>query len=89
MNELETKIIKLIKDNSHLSEELKARYILALFLMETKEQQEYLKLIEAFCYRCNAIERGVYIVKADEKEAIMKTLEDVKQDILKKINSNH
>ena len=89
MNSLETKIIELIQSNKHLSEELKARYILALFLMETKEQEGYLGLIEAFNYRCNAIERGVYIVKADEKEKVMKTLEEVKEDILKKINTNH
>lgn len=86
MSDLETQIINLIEGNSHLSEELKKRYILALFLMESKEQQDYLKLIEAFTYRCNAVERGIYIVKADEKETLMKTLEDVKNDILKKIN---
>ncbi len=89
MSTLENKIIELIKSNSNLSEELKTRYILALFLMETREQEEYLKLIEAFNYRCNAIERGVYIVKAEDKAAVMKTLEDVKNDMLNKINSNH
>jgi hypothetical protein len=57
--------------------------------MEYKEQEEYLKLIQAFTYRCNAVERGIYIVKAEEKEQVMKTLNDVKEDILKKIKSNN
>ena len=89
MTDLEQKIIDLIEGNSHLSTDLKKRYILALFLMETKEQEEYLKLIQAFTYRCNAVERGIYIVKADEKEKVMKSLDEVKEDILKKINSNN
>jgi len=88
MTNLEQRIIDLIQGNSHLSQDLKQRYILALFLMEGKEQQEYLKLIEAFTYRCNAVERGIYIVKQEEKETVLKTLSDVKEDILKKINTN-
>ncbi len=89
MTNIEQKIINLIENNQHLSTDLKKRYILALFLMDYDEQEEYLKLIEAFTYRCNAVERGIYIVKADEKERIMKTLSDVKEDILKKIKSNN
>jgi len=89
MTDIETKIIDLIENNQHLSTDLKKRYILALFLMGTEEQQEYLKLIEAFTYRCNAVERGIYVVKADEKEIIMKTLNEVKEDILNKIKSNN
>lgn len=89
MTDIEQKIINLIEGNSHLSTDLKKRYILALFLMEEKEQEEYLKLIQAFTYRCNAVERGIYIVKADEKEKVMKTLDEVKEDIIKKINSNN
>lgn len=88
MSDLETKIIELIKNNSHLSEELKTKYILALFLMESKEQKEYFRLIEAFNYRCNAAERGIFVVKAEEKEKVMRTLEEVKEDILNKIQSN-
>lgn len=88
MTDIEKTIIDLIEGNKHLSTDLKKRYILALFLMETAEQEEYLKLIQAFTYRCNAVERGIYIVKADEKETVMKTLSDVKADILKKIKSN-
>lgn len=89
MTDIEQKIIELIEGNSHLSTDLKKRYILALFLMGTDEQEEYLKLIQAFTYRCNAVERGIYIVKADEKDQVMKTLNDVKEDILKKIKSNN
>lgn len=89
MTEIEKQIIDLIENNAHLSTDLKKRYILALFLMETREQEEYLKLIQAFTYRCNAVERGIYIVKADEKEKVMKTLNDVKEDILRKIKSNN
>jgi len=88
MSELEAKIIEVIKNNSHLSEELKTKYILALFLMETNEQREYFKLIEAFSYRCNAAERGIFIVKTEEKEKVMKTFAEVKEDILNKIQSN-
>ncbi len=89
MTDIEQKIIDLIENNAHLSTDLKKRYILALFLMESQEQAEYLKLIQAFTYRCNAVERGIYIVKADEKEKVMKSLDEVKEDILKKINSNN
>ena len=89
MTDIEKKIIELIENNQHLSTDLKKRYILALFLMGTEEQEEYLKLIEAFTYRCNAVERGIYIVKADEKEKVMKTLNEVKEDILNKIKSNN
>ena len=87
MTDIEQQIIDLIEGNNHLSEDLKKRYILALFLMEYKEQEEYMNLIQAFTYRCNAVERGIYIVKDDEKKEIMKTLNDVKEDILNKIKS--
>jgi len=89
MTDIEKQIIDLIEGNSHLSTDLKKRYILALFLMGTEEQEEYLKLIEAFTYRCKAVERGIYVVKADEKDKVMKTLNDVKEDILNKIKSNN
>lgn len=89
MTKIEKTIIDLIESNLHLSTDLKTRYILALFLMDRGEQEEYLKLLQAFTYRCNAVERGIYIVNADEKEKVMKTLNDVKEDILKKIKSNN
>ncbi len=57
--------------------------------METPEQLEYKKLIEAFTYRCKSIERGIYIVKADEKAEVLRTLDQVKSDILSKINQTN
>lgn len=89
MTDIEKQIIDLIENNHHLSEDLKKRYILALFLMDSSEQAEYLRLAQAFTYRCNAVERGIYIVRDDEKTKIMRTLEDVKKDILDKIHSNN
>ena len=89
MNDLEQKIIELIKGNQNLSEDLKQRYILALFLMGTEEQAQYLHLIEAFNYRCNVVERGIFVLREDEKARVMRTLEEVKEDILKKIHSNN
>ena len=89
MTETEKQIVDLIENNHHLSDDLKKRYLLALFLMDSGEQEEYLRLVQAFSYRCNAVERGVYIVRDDEKEKVMRTLEDVKKDILSKIHSNN
>ena len=89
MTDIEQQILNLIENNHHLSDDLKKRYILALFLMDSKEQEEYLKLIQAFTYRCNAVERGIFVVREDEKEKVMRTLDDVKKDILDKIHSNN
>lgn len=88
MTNIEQQIIDLIQNNSHLSEDLKKRYILTLFLMETKEQGEYLKLMKAFSYRCGAVERGIYVVTEEEKKEVMRSVEAVKEDILNKIHSN-
>jgi len=89
MNDLERQIINMVHDNPNLSEDLKKRYILALFLMSSDEQKEYLKLIQAFTYRCGAIERGIYIVPENEKHTVLRTLAEAKEDILKKIHSNN
>jgi CII-binding regulator of phage lambda lysogenization HflD len=89
MTDIERQIIDLIESNHHLSDDLKKRYILALFLMGTKEQEEYLRLVQAFTYRCNSVERGIFIVREDEKAKVMRTLEDVKKDIISKIQSNN
>jgi len=89
MTDIEQQILALIESNYHLSDDLKKRYILALFLMETKEQEEYLRLIQAFTYRCNAVERGIFVVRDDEKAKVMRTLDDVKKDIMSKIQSNN
>ncbi len=89
MTLIEQQIIDLIKNNQHISDELKQKYILALFLMKDDEQKEYLQIVKAFNYRCNASERGMYTLNEDEKQEIMRSLEDVKKDILKKIHSSN
>jgi len=88
MTELEKQIIQLIQHNQHFSEELKKRYILAMFLMETDKQEEYLRLIQAFTQRCKQMDRGIFIVKPDEMNRVMKTYEQVKEDLIKKLNIN-
>ena len=89
MTDLEKQIIQLITQNRHLSEELKKRYILSMFLMESDKQEEYLQLIKAFTRRCQEMDRGVFVVKPSEMSQIMKTYEEVKNDILKKLNTNN
>ena len=63
MTDLEKQIIELITTNRHLSEELKKRYILAMFLMESAKQDEYLRLLQSFTWRCKQTDRGIFIVK--------------------------
>lgn len=87
MTDLEQQIIALIEGNKFLSEELKKKYILALFLMERGEQREYLNLVKAFDYRCSAIDRGVFVLKPDEKQKLMRSLNEVKEDLLRKLHS--
>ena len=89
MTDLEQQIIELVTNNRHLSGELKKRYILAMFLMENEKQLEYLRLLQAFERRCTEMDRGVFIVKPDEMKNILKTYEDTKKDILKKLNINN
>lgn len=87
MTELERQIVQLIEKNKFLSDELKKKYILALFLMARKEQEGYLQVLKAFDYRCGAIDRGMFILKADQKQKLMRSLDDVKQDLLRKLHS--
>lgn len=89
MTDLEKQIIQLIQQNKHFSEELKKRYILAMFLMETEKQEEYLRLLSAFTQRCGQMDRGVFIVKPSEIDRVMKTYEQVKEDLIKKLNINN
>ncbi len=89
MTEPEAKIIALIEKNPYLSGELKKRYILALFLMDRKDQEEYLQVMRAFDYRCNAVERGMFVLQADQEQKLMKSVQEVKEDILRKIHSSH
>ena len=88
MTDLEKQILSLIQNNDHLSEDLKQKYILSLFLMTTEEQEEYLRLVQAFDYRCKSAEKGIYMLDAEDKEKIMKTLDEVKEDMIKKMQSN-
>lgn len=87
MTDLEKKIIQRLTQNQYLSEALKKQYILSMFLMETDKQQEYLNLIEAFEKRCAEMDRGVFVVRPEEMGRVMKTYEQVKQDLIKKINN--
>ena len=86
MTDLEKQIIELITENRHLSEELKKRYILSMFLMESGKQQEYLRLLQAFTWRCKQMDRGIFIVKPSDMHRIMRTYDEVKKDILKKLD---
>lgn len=89
MTELEKQIIELIHKNKYLSEDLKKRYILSMFLMESDKQHEYLRLIQAFTRRCEEMNRGIFVVHPNEMKNVMRTYEEVKRDILKKINTNN
>ena len=92
MNSIEKTIIDLINANQYLSEELKKRYIVALFLMEYEKQEEYLKLLGGFTRRCEEMSRGIFIVHPAEAGTMLRTYDQAKADILKKIgngNINH
>lgn len=88
MTDLEEKIIALVNNNKYLSNELKKRYILTLFLMETGKQEEYLILMKEFENRCDEMKRGIFMVGPNEMHTIMRTYDDVKKDVLKKIDNN-
>jgi len=92
MNSIEKQIIDLINANQYLSEDLKKRYIVALFLMEYEKQEEYLKLLDGFTRRCEEMSRGIFIVHPAEAGTMLRTYDQAKADILKKIgngNINH
>jgi hypothetical protein len=89
MNSIEQQIIELINSNAYLSEDLKKRYIVALFLMEYEKQEEYLKLLQAFTRRCEEMSRGIFIVHPNEMGTMLRTYDQAKADILKKINTNN
>ena len=88
MTDLETQILGLIQGNRHLSEDLKKNYILALFLMDTGKHEEYLKLMQNFTRRCQEVEKGIFILKADEAADLRQDFDAIKKDILKKIQSD-
>lgn len=79
----------MVNTNKYLSEDLKKRYIVAMFLMEYDKQEEYLKLLQAFTHRCEEMDRGIFIVHPNEMGTMLRTYEQTKADILKKIGTNH
>ena len=89
MTDLEKLIIQAIEHNRHLSNELRKRYILAMFLMKTEKQKEFLELIGHFTKRCDETNRGIFVVRPNEMQKILRTYEEAKADILKKIQNNN
>jgi len=89
MTHIEKQILQLILQNKHFSEELKKQYILSMFLMESDKQEEYLRLLQAFTKRCEQMDRGIFVVRPDEMKRVMRTYEQVKQDLIKKLNTNN
>jgi hypothetical protein len=89
MQDLEKQIIELIQNNTHLSDDLKKRYIMALFLMDSSQYVNYMKLLQGFSQKCHEVEAGLFILNADEARRMQMTFEDVKRDILKKIQNKN
>ena len=79
----------MVNTNKYLSEDLKKRYIVAMFLMEYDKQEEYLRLLQAFTRRCEEMDRGIFIVHPTEMGTMLRTYDQAKADILKKIGTNH
>ena len=72
-----------------IEDKLKKRYILALFLMNDEAQQDYLGLWTAFAGRCNTIERGEFTLKSDEAGRVLRTVDEVKKELILKIQSSN
>jgi len=89
MTNLEKQIIQLIQQNKYFSTELKNQYILTMFLMEVEKQEEYLGLLQAFTHRCEEMDRGVFVARPDEMKRIMRTYNEVKEDLVKKLSNNN
>lgn len=88
MNSIEKQVLELVQNNKYLSEDLKKRYLVALFLMEYEKQEEYLKLLQAFTKRCEEMDRGIFVVHPAEMGTMLRTYDQAKTDILKKLNPN-
>ena len=88
MNSIEKQVVELVQNNKFLSEDLKKRYLVALFLMEYEKQEEYLKLLQAFTKRCEEMDRGIFVVHPQETGKLLRTYEQAKEDILRKLNPN-
>ena len=87
MLDIEKQIIELIQNNTHLSDDLKKRYIMALFFMDSGKQVEYLRLLQNFTRKCHETETGLFILNEGEANRLRATFDDIKRDILKKIQN--
>lgn len=85
MTDLEKQAIDLIQNNRYLSEELKKRYTLSLFMMNSDQQKQYFMLLQGFSRRCSEVDRGLFILRADEAGELKTSFDEVKRDILKKM----
>lgn len=88
MTTLEQQIIELIEKNNFLADDLKKRYILALFLMDTKHQEDYLELWQAFSSRCGRVEQGNFRLSAEEIKGVLRSVDEVKRELIQKIKSS-
>ena len=85
----EAQIIALIEQNKYLSDDLKKRYILALFLMDGPHQADYLELWKAFDNRCQSIAAGNFKLDSADVKAVLRTVDEVKRELIQKIKSSH
>lgn len=88
MNKHEQRIIELIEKNPFLSDKLKKRYILALFLMSGDAQEKYLELWQVFDAKCADIKEKPLLLEHDDIETIFRTVDEVKKDLIKKIKTS-
>ncbi len=89
MTKSEQQIIALIEGNPYMAEDLKKRYILALFLMNGKAQKEYLELWQAFDNRCKSIQAGNFKLEASDVKNILRSVDEVKKELIAKIKSSN
>lgn len=87
MSPIEQEIIALIEQNKFLSDALKKRYILALFLMDTPAQEEYLRLWKAFDSRCQQIKKEPFVLEANDMRNVLRSVDEVKKELIQKIQS--
>ena len=85
MTNAEQRIIEMIERNGFLSPDLKQRYILALFLMDSPAQEDYLKLWEAFDERCKKEASKPFILEKGDIDTILRSVDEVKKELIQKI----
>lgn len=89
MTNIEQQIIALIEGNPFLTEDLKKRYILALFLMDGTHQEEYVELWKAFDNRCKSIQQGQFKLDAQDIKNVLRSVDEVKRELISKIKSSN